>query len=165
MCSSKVKLLTDWGLFESNVCSVAMAINPGLQYWRDAVSSQLRHESGFRQSRRMGSKGAVTTMGYHNGVALDMGQSYQHLQLLFETKAVQEIYGNSTLLGDVKRRTEGKKGPTKSPPGTFVCLWGGSVHVSLYACPCVCLHMDVISRFINGPVSMGPLQISSPVCR
>lgn len=39
-----------------------------------------------------------------------------------------------------KRKTEGKKGPTKSLPGTFVCMWGGSVHVSLYACLCVSLH-------------------------
>lgn len=50
---------------------------------------------------------------YHNGAALDLGQSHQHLQLPYSTEAVNEMYVNSPHVEEVKARLEAEKGPIK----------------------------------------------------
>lgn len=138
-----------------------MAINPGLQCWRDAVSKSTEAWIRLQAKQKNGQQRSC----YHNGAALDLGQSRQRLQLPYYTEAVNKIDVSSPHLEEVKTRVEAKKGTTKSQPGTFVCTWGGSVHMSLcacilHACPCNCT--DMIFCLINWLVPIGLLQISGP---
>lgn len=118
-----------------------MAISLGLQYWRAAVSSQLRHESACRQSRGMGSKGAVTTMGIScSRYGPELSASPTTLWDKSCSRNIWELYPFGRRKKE-NRRQEGAYKITTRDICMYVRWIRAHIPICLPVCVCVCVSL------------------------